>query len=121
MHRALRYALALLVGGSLAAVAATVSDASLLPLLSVGLVYSATTALVLAHWDDWATLASRTTASSRRVGALGGGVGAFAGSTLLQVSVPVGATGLGLYLFGMAVTVADVSPVSDGATRPSSG
>ncbi|WP_435069368.1 hypothetical protein [Haloplanus sp. C73] len=112
MRRSLRYALALLVGVGLAAVVATVSDGSLLPLLSIALVYSAITTLVLAHWDDWATLSSRS-ASSRKVGALGGGVGAFAGSTLLQVSVPVGVTGLGLYLFGMAVTVADVSPVTD--------
>lgn len=114
MHRSIRYAVALLVGIGLAAIAGVVSDTHGLPLLSVAVVYSATTALVLAHRDDWAAVSSRTAGSSRRLGAIGGGVGAFAGSTLLQVSVPVGVTGLGLYLFGMAVTVADVSPVGDG-------
>jgi len=112
MRRFARYSMYLLVGAGLAVFVATVSDGPVLPLLSIALVYSATTTLVLAHRDDWATLSSRST-SSRKVGALGGGVGAFAGSTLLQVSVPVGVTGLGLYLFGMAVTVADVSPVAE--------
>jgi len=107
VRRSLRYALALVVGVGLAALVAALSEAPGLPVLSVAVVYSATTALVLAHRDDWATLSSRTTESSRTLGAVGGGVGAFAGSTLLQVSLPVGATGLGLYLFGMALTVAD--------------
>ena len=114
MHRSLRYAVALLVGIGLAAAVAAVSDGPVLPMLSVAVVYSAATTLVLAHWDDWADLCSRTGESSRKVGALGGGVGAFAGSTLLQVSISVGVTGHGLYLFGMALTVADVSPVVEG-------
>jgi|GEM_PF-2344651 len=114
MRRLTRYPVALLVGIGLAALAARVSGTHALPVAAVAVVYSATTALVLAHWDDWAHLSSRSRSSSRTLGALGGGVGAFAGSTLLQVSVPVGMTGLGLYIFGMAVTVADVSPIADG-------
>ncbi|WP_299332018.1 hypothetical protein [Haloplanus sp.] len=114
MHRSIRYVVALLVGVGLAVAAGVLSDTHGLPLISIAVVYTATTVLVLAHRNDWAGLSGKTTGTSRRVGAIGGGVGAFAGATLLQVSIPVGVTGLGLYLFGMAVVVADVSPVSDG-------
>ena len=108
MRRFTRYAVATAVGIGLAVVVAAVSDTLGLTLLSVAVVYGPTTALVLAHRDDWVALSDRPD-TSRKLGAVGGGVGAFAGSTLLQVSVPVGVTGLGLYLFGMALTVADVS------------
>jgi len=37
------------------------------------------------------------------------GVGAFTGSTPLQVAIPVGVTGSGLVLFGRVATVADTS------------
>jgi hypothetical protein len=108
VHRLVRYAVAAVVGIGLAALVAVVSDTLSLTLLSIAVVYGPTTALVLAHRDDWAALSTRSD-PSRKLGAVGGGVGAFAGSTLLQVSVPVGVTGFGLYLFGMALTVADVS------------
>jgi hypothetical protein len=108
VHRLARYAVAAAVGVGLAALVAVVSDTLSVTLLSVAVVYGPTTALVLAHRDDWVALSTRPE-PSRKLGAVGGGVGAFAGSTLLQVSVPVGVTGLGLYLFGMALTVADVS------------
>jgi hypothetical protein len=94
-------------------------DTHALRLLSIAAGHTATTVLVLAHRNDRAGLSVKTTGASRRVGGIGGGVGAFAGSTLPQASIPVGVTGLGLYLFGTTVAVADVSPVSDGRqTRP---
>ncbi|WP_251341201.1 hypothetical protein [Haloplanus halophilus] len=108
MRRSVRYGIAAAVGVGLAALVAVVSGSLGLPLLSVAVVYGATTAVVLAHRETWGRLNGRTT-QSRTLGAVSGGVGAFAGSTLLQVSVPVGVTGIGLMLFGMAVTVADVS------------
>ena len=111
MHHLARYAVAAAVGVGLAALVAVVSDTLSITLLSVAVVYGPTTALVLAHRDDWAVLSNRSD-PSRKLGAVGGGVGAFAGSTLLQVSVPVGVTGFGLYLFGMALTVADVSTLN---------
>ena len=108
MHRLVRYAVAAAVGVGLTALVAVVSETHGLTLFSVAVVYGPTTSLVLAHRNAWAALSTRSE-PSRRLGAVGGGVGAFAGSTLLHVFVPAGVTGLGLYLFGMALTVADVS------------
>jgi hypothetical protein len=112
MHRLARYAVAVGVGVALAALVAAVSGTHGLPSFAVPVVYAATTALALAHRETWVEL-SRREDSSRKLGALGGGVGAFAGNALLQVSVPVGLTGLGLMLFGMTVTVADVSTLEE--------
>ncbi|MFD1634931.1 hypothetical protein ACOZ4L_04235 [Haloplanus ruber] len=108
MRRSLRYLVATAVAVGIAALTAVTADSTGLTLLSVPIVYGPTTALVLAHWQTWVSL-SRQPDPSRKLGAIGGGVGAFAMSSLFRVSVPVGAVGFGLMLFGMAVTIADVS------------
>ena len=108
MDRLPRCAVAAGVGVGLAALVAAVSGSHGLALLVLSVVYAATTALVLAHRETWVELGRRPN-QSRKLGAIGGGVGALAGNALLQVSIPVGLTGLGLMPFGMAVAVADVS------------
>jgi hypothetical protein len=93
MRRLVRYGIAATVGIGLTALVAAVSGSLGLPLLSVAVVYGPTTAVVLAHRGAWSELSDRST-QSRKLGAVSGGVGAFAGSTLLHVSIPVGVTGL---------------------------
>jgi hypothetical protein len=108
MRRSLRYAIAAAVAAAVTALTASLAGSVSLPLASVPVVYGPTTALVLASRDTWVEL-TRHADSSRALGAIGGGVGAFAASALVRVSVPVGVTAFGLFVFGMAVVTADVS------------
>jgi len=108
MRRFARYLVATAVAAGVAVLTAVTAESVGLSLLSVPVVYGPTTALVLAHRRTWLAL-SRRPEPSRKLGAIGGGVGAFAVSWLLRVSVPAGVIGFGLMMFGMAVAVADVS------------
>lgn len=108
MRRFARYLVATAVAAAVAALTAVTAESAGLPLLSVPIVYGPTTALVLAHRQTWFASA-RHSDPSRKLGAIGGGVGAFAASSLFRVSVPVGVVGFGLMVFGMAVVVADMS------------
>ncbi|AEH38763.1 hypothetical protein [Halopiger xanaduensis] len=109
MRPLLRYVLSLVVGVGVTAVTVQVTGTtdpivwSLLPL------YAAATALVVGHADGWARLlrAGRNRGGGQKLGAIGGGVGALTFSLLFSVSIPAGVAGVGLLLFGQALTVAD--------------
>jgi hypothetical protein len=107
VRRTTRYALSAGVALAVTAGVLAVSREHWLVILSLPLVYGATTAVGLRYRRP-IRAASREdpTRRSRVFGAVGGGVGAFAGSALLQTSVPVGVAGLGLMLFGAVLTAA---------------
>jgi hypothetical protein len=108
MRRSLRYATATLAAAVVTAFAASTTGSFSLPLMSVPIVYGPTTSIILAHRATWVEL-TRQTDPSRKLGAIGGGVGAFALGALMRVSIPVGMTAFGLFVFGMAIAIADVS------------
>jgi len=108
MRCALRYIIAVSVGLVVTALAAEFATTDHLLTLSLVPLYSALTSMILAHTEQWISLSRRSpTRSTRKRGAIIGGVGAFTGSLLLQASIPAGLAGYGLMIFGMAGAIAE--------------
>ncbi|MFK8213927.1 hypothetical protein [Haloferax volcanii] len=109
MRPSIRYIASLVVGVGVAGVAVSAAETPGLLPVAIAPLYAATTALVLRHRDGWKRLVrfGDQRWSDRKRGALGGGIGALSFSLLLAVSVPAGLVGIGLMLFGQALTVAD--------------
>jgi len=109
MRPSVRYLVSLIVGLVVAGVAVSAADAPGFLPVAIAPLYAATTVLVLRHRDGWKRLFrfGDQRWSDRKRGALGGGIGALSFSLLLAVSVPAGLVGIGLMLFGQALTVAD--------------
>ncbi|WP_042662136.1 hypothetical protein [Haloferax sp. ATB1] len=109
MRSSLRYLVSLVVGLVVAGVTVSVANTPGSLPVAIAPLYAATTALVLRHRDGWKRLFrfGNQRWSDRKRGALGGGIGALSFSLLLSLSVPAGITGIGLMLFGQALTVAD--------------
>ena len=78
-------------------------------LLTIPILYSVTTALVLEYWQE--LLAGPTSKlelrRARKLGAIGGGVGAFTLGALSHTSFSVAVVGFGLLSFGIVITVAE--------------
>ncbi|AHZ24212.1 hypothetical protein E6P09_18740 (plasmid) [Haloferax mediterranei ATCC 33500] len=77
-------------------------DAYLMVYFSIFLVYTFSIALVLV---DPRYVANPSDRKHRRLGGIGGGVGAFTFSSLLQVSIPLGVLGWGMLVFGIVYGV----------------
>jgi hypothetical protein len=107
MRPAVRYSISLAVGLLVTVLAAEISTTDHLLLLSLVPLYSATTSMLLAHKQRWLSLSRGSPSrSARKRGATIGGVGAFTGPLLLQLSIPAGLAGYGLLLLGMAGGIA---------------
>ncbi|RLM34424.1 hypothetical protein DVK01_11990 [Haloarcula sp. Atlit-120R] len=109
MRPFLRYTISVGVGLAVTALAVQFATADHLIMLSLLPLYGAVTSMILAHKQQWVSLSRRNpTRSTRKLGAIIGGLGAFTGSLLLQTSVPAGLAGYGLMLLGMAGAIADL-------------
>jgi hypothetical protein len=112
MHRSVRYTISVIVGIAVSIAVSMLAQGESshsLVILSLPVVYGVVTSLLLAHKQRYIEIhSSQQRASGSKLGGIGGGTGALAGSLLLQVSIPVGVAGFGLMLLGMAVTVASV-------------
>ncbi len=109
MHRVARYVVSIVVGLSVTAFTVWLSGTEYLLFLAVFPLYTTTTAFVLNHTSEWSRnlQMKKTDFSSRIRGATVGGVGAFTISLLLDVSIAVGITGIGLMLFSLSVGIAE--------------
>ena len=112
MRRYVRYIISTIVGIAVSIAVSMLAQGESshsLVILSLPVVYGVVTSLLLAHKQRYIEIhSSQQRASGSKLGGIGGGTGALAGSLLLQVSIPVGVAGFGLMLLGMAVTVASV-------------
>lgn len=110
MRRSVRYSVSTGVGIAVTMIVSVFAhgeSSHSLIILSLPVVYAVTTSLLLAHRQQWFEL-NQAHAADSKLGAVGGGVGAFTGGALLRVSTPAGIAGLGLMLLGMAITVANI-------------
>lgn len=79
-------------------------------IVAIPIVYAATISLILAYKEEWyGSLRADKSYETRKLGAIGGGVGALTVMSLSEISVAAVVTGFGLLLFGMAVFAADVA------------
>ncbi|CQH63405.1 uncharacterized protein HHUB_4068 (plasmid) [Halobacterium hubeiense] len=104
MRRSIRYVLSAVVGLGALALAVVARDGSVGVLVAIPFVYGVTAALVL---DNLATMRAMRGGDARTLGMLGGGVSAGGTIGLLQESIAAGVLGYGLFVFGMAVVIAD--------------
>ena len=106
MRPALRYALSLFVGVTVAV--CVVEFAATDHLLAVALLplYASVTSMTIAHRRTVLAL-SRDGPGGRKRNAVIGGTGALTLSMLLETSVPTGLAGIGLLVLGMVGTAAD--------------
>jgi hypothetical protein len=108
MRRAIRHVLSVSVGLAVTVAVAQVATTGHLLTVSLLPLYTAVSAMLVAHRDAMRQISSDG-AIARKRGAIGGGVGAFTLGFLLQASIPAGVAGFGLMLLGMALVVGDVS------------
>ena len=103
----LRHAVSVLIGLAVTMVVAQVATTGHLLTVSLLPLYTAVSAMFVAHRDAIPQLSSNG-ATARKRGAVGGGVGAFTLGFLFQASIPAGVAGFGLMLLGMTLVVGDV-------------
>jgi len=104
MRRSIRYVLSAVVGLAALALAVVARDGSPVVLVAIPFVYGVTAALVL---GNLATIRAMRGGDARTLGMIGGGVSAGSTISLLQESIAAGVLGYGLFVFGMAVVIAD--------------
>ncbi|GGK84830.1 hypothetical protein [Haloarcula sebkhae] len=110
MRTALRYTISLTVGLVVTVLAAEFATSDYLIMVSLLPLYGAVTSMLLAHKQQWLALSrGESTRSTRKRGAIIGGLGAFTGCLLLQASIPAGLAGYGLMLLGMAGAIGDMA------------
>lgn len=103
---ALRYTLSIGVGSVITLQFAATDHLVALSLLPL---YGTVTSMILAHNQRWRHLSRGDPDwSASKRGATVAGVGAFAGSLLLQSSVPAGVAGYRLMLLGMTGGIAEI-------------
>ena len=109
MNRVTRYVVSIGVGLSVTAFTLWASGAEGLLFLAVFPLYTTTTAFMLSHTSEWSrTLRMRQKDFASRIrGATIAGVTAFSISLLLDVSIAVGITGIGLMLFSLSVGIVE--------------
>ncbi|AHG01011.1 hypothetical protein HALLA_13190 [Halostagnicola larsenii XH-48] len=109
MNRVIRYVISIVVGLSVTALTVWVAGAEGLLFLAVFPLYTTTSAFVLSHTSEWSRSLrmGKKDFSDRIRGATIGGVSAFSVSLLLEVSIAVGITGIGLMLFSLSVGIAE--------------
>ncbi|SFS79663.1 hypothetical protein [Halostagnicola kamekurae] len=107
MNRVIRYIVSIVVGLSVTALTLQVAGTEDWLFLAVFPLYATTTAFVLSHTSEWSRSLRMTDQdiSSRIRGATIGGVSAFSISLLVDVSVAVGITAIGLMLFSLSIGV----------------
>ncbi|WP_353633277.1 hypothetical protein ABSL23_00710 (plasmid) [Halobacterium sp. NMX12-1] len=110
MRRSIRYVLSAAVGLAAMAVAVVARDGSVGILVAIPFVYGATAALVL---DDLAKLRAMRDGDARKLGMVGGGISAGSTIALLHESIAAGIAGYGLFVFGMALVIADPVMAAD--------
>ncbi|ADQ69120.1 hypothetical protein Hbor_36020 (plasmid) [Halogeometricum borinquense DSM 11551] len=111
MRRSIRYALSAVVGLGVMALTAVVDNGNTGLMAMIPLIYGTTTAFALDNVE--LIRATSGEGSSRTVGMLGGGIGAGTSVGLLQQSLAAGIAGYGLFVFGMALTIAEVGSQTD--------
>ncbi|MHC3381870.1 hypothetical protein [Haloarcula sp. H-GB5] len=110
MRTALRYTISLTVGLVVTVLAAEFATSDYLIMFSLLPLYGAVTSMLLAHKQQRLALSrGESTRSTRKRGAIIGGLGAFTGCLLLQASIPAGFAGYGLMLLGMAGAIGDMA------------
>jgi hypothetical protein len=105
VNRALRYAVSGAVGLAVAAAVLAVSDGDELLVVTLPIVYGATTSYTLNHWRSMLELSVEDDDPPRLTSAAVGGIGALVLGLLLQTSVPAGVAAIGLYAFGTVTAV----------------
>ena len=110
MRRSIRYTLSTVVGLGVMTPVVIAGGSSLSVLLVIPFIYGATTELML---DNLTKFQQTMRGESRKIGMIGGGISAGSTTGLLQQSVAVGIVGFGLFIFGIALTIADPVIVVD--------
>ncbi|WP_324665677.1 hypothetical protein [Haloarcula sediminis] len=111
MRRSIRYVLSAVVGLGVMALTVVVDDGNLSLVAMTPLIYGTTTAFVLDNVETIRTMSGEGT--SRKVGMLGGGIGAGSTIGLFQQSFAAGIAGYGLFVFGIALVTAEVGGQTD--------
>ena len=111
MRRSIRYVLSAAVGLGVMALTVVVDDGHLSLVAMIPFIYGTTTAFALDNVDTIRTMSGEGT--SRKVGMLGGGIGAGSAVGLFQQSFAAGIVGYGLFVFGIALVTAEVGSQSD--------
>jgi len=91
--------------------AVVVDDGHLSLVAMIPFIYGTTTAFALDNVDTIRTMSGEGT--SRKVGMLGGGIGAGSAVGLFQQSFAAGIVGYGLFVFGIVLVTAEVGSQSD--------
>jgi len=112
MRRSIRYVLSAVVGLGVMTLTIVVDDGNLGLVVMIPLIYVTTTALALDNIETIRTMSGAGT--SRKVGMLGGGIGAGSAVGLFQQSFTAGIAGYGLFVFGIALVTAEVGGQTDG-------
>ena len=107
MRRSIRYALSAGVGFGMMALTVVVDDSIPSLVVMIPLIYGTTTAFALDNVETVRTMSGE--GASRKVGMLGGGIGAGSMVGLFQQSFAAGIAGYGLFVFGMALATAELS------------
>jgi hypothetical protein len=105
MRRSIRYVLSAFVGLGVMALTVVIDDRHLGLVAMVPLIYGTTTAFALDNVETIRTMCGEGT--SRKVGMLGGGIGAGGTVGLFQQSFAAGIAGYGLFVFGMTLVTAE--------------
>ena len=104
MRRSIRYVLSAAVGLAALALAVVARDGSVGILVAIPFVYGVTAAFVL---DNLAKIRAMREDDSQKLGMIGGGISAGSVTGLLQESIAAGILAYGLFVFGMALVIAD--------------
>lgn len=110
MQWSVRYVLSAAVGLGVIAPVVIVGGSSPGILVAIPFIYGVTAALVL---DNLTKIRTMHEDDSRKLGMIGGGISAGSVTGLLQQSVGAGIVGFGLFVFGMALVIADPVIVAD--------
>ncbi|PHQ45069.1 hypothetical protein DJ68_14985 [Halorubrum sp. C3] len=114
MRRSIRYVLSTVVGLGVMTPVVIIGGSSLSVLVAIPFIYGATTALML---DNLTKIQQTTRGDSRKLGMIGSGISAGSTTGLLQQSVAVGTVGFGLFIFGIALVIADPVVVVDPSSQ----
>ncbi|SDY89644.1 hypothetical protein SAMN05216564_11351 [Halopenitus persicus] len=106
MRRSIRYTLSAAVGIGVMALTFVVDNGHLGLVVMIPLLYGTTTTFALNNVETIRTMFGEGT--SRKIGMLGGGIGAGSTAGLFQQSFAAGIAGYGLFVFGMVLVTAEL-------------